>query len=164
MSKKLLMLAGAILLAASPVLAQTNQPATKAPTPTLEKRAGQIIPAEKENQIRAETLLGMKVVNSMGEEVGSVDDIVIDDDGKVSGIVVETGGFMGIGGKAVAISWRAIDNVTRSNVVTIPLSKNDLANAPAFKTKEDISKRMPPAVGLGSASPRPLKPISPERY
>lgn len=171
-SKVLLTLTGAALLAAVPALAQTaSQPATghgqgqmpvtppqaaQASAQSAQNSRGTIIPAEKASQIRAGKLLGMKVVNSIGKETGTVDDIVIDKDGKVSGLVIKTGGFLGIGGKAVAIAWRDVGSTLQSNVVNVSLTEAALDKAPDFKTTQDQlrGKSAPHA----SAGPMPLQP------
>lgn len=163
MRNRQLLLIMAALMAAAPALAQT------ASRPTVgggQAGAETIITQEKPSQIRAEKLLGMKVVNRMGEEVGTVDDIVIDPSGKVSGLVVKTGGFMGIGGKAVAIAWQDVSNAARSDVVNIALTKADLEKAPAFKTKDGQSNGSAEHQSNGNAEPQnpgtplPLEPMN----
>lgn len=155
MSNRLLLLTMTALLTAAPALAQTvNQPAADGG----QARVGTIITQEKPSQVRAEKLLGMKVVNRMGEEVGTVDDIVIDPSGTVSGLVIKTGGFMGIGGKAVAIAWRDVGTAARSDVVNVALTKDDLKKAPAFKTKDNQSSGH--AAQETTGAPRALEPMS----
>lgn len=49
----------------------------------------------------AERLMGASVYDAEGENVGSVDDIVLDDDNAISGLLVDVGGFLGIGAHTV---------------------------------------------------------------
>lgn len=162
MSDRLISWTVAALLSATPALAQNaGQPTTgygqdamppaASEQPAAQSNAGTIIPAETASQVRAEKLLGMKVVNGAGEELGTIDDIVIDEDGKVSGLVVKTGGVMGIGGKAVAIAWRDVGGAIHADAVNISLTKDALDKAPAFKTKEDQQD--------AANTPRPLQPL-----
>jgi uncharacterized protein YrrD len=47
-------------------------------------------------------VIGAKVVNNKGDKIGSIEDLVIDND-KVQYAVVSVGGFFGIGAKHVAV-------------------------------------------------------------
>lgn len=167
MLKRLLLTSASMVLFFAPVLAQTpkapaagearqftpppsaNDQRTPGAPAMLQKRledaavaapAGEVLSVETSSQIRAESLIGKKVVNPSGEELGVVDDIVISKDGKVSGLVVKTGAVMGIGGKSVAIAWRDVASAIESEAVTLPLSKDQLEQAPEFTTKEDRAK------------------------
>jgi sporulation protein YlmC with PRC-barrel domain len=51
----------------------------------------------------AEQLLGVRVYGQNDEDVGEVSDIVLDAEGKASQIILDVGGFLGIGEKPVAI-------------------------------------------------------------
>ena len=52
--------------------------------------------------VHAADVIGTDVVNSNGDEVGTIDDLVIDAN-QVEYAVISVGGFLGIGDKAVAI-------------------------------------------------------------
>lgn len=117
----------------APTLMDKQKPAVGAST-------GEVLPVETASQIRAEALIGKKVVNASGEELGTVDDIVLSKEGMVSGLVVKTGGVMGIGGKSVAVAWQDVSGAINAESVTLPLSKDQLEKAPEFATKEDQSQ------------------------
>lgn len=155
MSKRLLPWAGAAMLALIPVLAQPAEQ-TSAGGRTA---PGTIISTEDPSLVRVETLRGMKVVNGAGEEVGIVDDVVLDKDGKVSGLVVEAGGVMGLGGKAIGIVWQDVGGAVQSNVVSVSLTRDDIDRAPPFKAS-DHSETAPPRKPLGLV---PLQPDSASR-
>lgn len=57
------------------------------------------------NQFSLEALKGADVVSQGGDKVGAIEDIVIDETGRVAAIVVRTGAVMGLGGKKVALPW-----------------------------------------------------------
>lgn len=84
----------------------------------------------------ASNLIGTKVKTTNDEEVGSVSDLIIDNNGQVMAIVVGVGGFLGMGEKNVAIGW---DNVTKSSSpddkgLRINLNREGLMSAPEFKS------------------------------
>lgn len=49
-------------------------------------------------------LIGKRVYGNNGEDVGEISAVALDDAGKISGAVVDVGGFLGIGEKKVALS------------------------------------------------------------
>ncbi len=53
--------------------------------------------------LTAEQLMGVRVYGQNDEDVGEISDIVLDADGKATQIIVDVGGFLGIGEKPVAI-------------------------------------------------------------
>lgn len=87
------------------------------------------------NGTHASNLIGADVKTAKDEEVGTVNDLIIDEKGQVVAIVVSVGGFLGMGEKDVAIGW---DDVTRSviaddNELQIKSTREGLMSAPEFK-------------------------------
>ena len=59
--------------------------------------------------LAASTLAGDQVQNSAGEDLGKVDEIMIDiPAGKVAYAVLSFGGFLGMGNKLFAVPWSAL--------------------------------------------------------
>lgn len=103
--------------------------------------------AKASNQHLASSVMGAPVKNKQDEEIGDVNDAVIDESGKVAALVVGVGGFLGVGEKDVAVD---LDSVTieqdedKNVVVRIDASKQLLEKATAFKTSDTqatLSKR-----------------------
>ncbi|NYZ16995.1 PRC-barrel domain-containing protein [Azospirillum sp. RWY-5-1] len=56
--------------------------------------------------VSAEELLGKTVVGSDGEEIGEVEDVIMDAaSGKARQLVISSGGFLGIGEKQIAVDF-----------------------------------------------------------
>lgn len=106
-----------------------EEPATPPP-------ADAIIPAQAANEVRADTLIGMGVFNSDGEKVGEVKDILLDNSGKVTGVVLSVGGVLGLGAKSVGLNWSEVDVQPEAQVVKVQYSKEQLEAAPDFVTQE----------------------------
>ena len=91
-------------------------PATR-PTDPVEKPA--IAPRSGDKAATAPAkvnpLIGLAVFSSDGSKLGSVHSVSAEPDGKVKAIRLKTGGFLGIGGKLVAVPdgkfTRAGDNI-----------------------------------------------------
>ncbi|AJE45543.1 PRC-barrel domain-containing protein [Celeribacter indicus] len=70
------------------------------------------------DEFTAEDLTGQTVYGTNGDEIGEIGDVVLDDEMKVSQIIVDVGGFLGIGEKQVALDPSQIqlqqdgDNIT----------------------------------------------------
>lgn len=90
------------------------------------------------NGMQASELIGTEVNTTGDESVGSVSDLIIDQDGKVAAIVVGVGGFLGMGEKDVAIDW---GQVTRSGAsddqeLRIDVTRQELQSAPEFEAQD----------------------------
>lgn len=88
--------------------------------------------------MQASNLMGATVKTTGNEDVGSVDDLIIDRDGQIVAIIVGVGGFLGMGETDVAIGW---DDVTLSGhsddlELRIDQTEADLRNAPQFERRD----------------------------
>ena len=54
-------------------------------------------------QWRASKLVGVDVYNDRNEKLGDIDEVLLDASGRVSGIVIGVGGFLGIGERNIAV-------------------------------------------------------------
>ncbi len=131
-----------------------------------------VISAQSDGQVRADQLIGMTVYNDQGEKVGTVHDIILDKDGRATGVVLNVGGLLGIGAKAVGLTWKEIDVKPDQQAVQISYTKDQLKAAPDFKTTDQINAEMnaqnpatPPAAtgsgGLGDAPAPATQPTAP---
>ena len=80
--------------------------------------------------ITNEQLLGKEVFDKNGEEIGEVEQLVINkDDGKLAHMVIAIGGVMGMGETRYVIPWEKV-SVTPENSINLDIDKQTLANAP----------------------------------
>lgn len=97
---------------------------------------GQII-LQSESTILSNDFVGATVYSPNDDAVGDINDMIINLDGTVEGVVVGVGGFLGIGEKDVAVKMSAI-SVTLLNDGNVRLvlnsTKQELEAAPAFKS------------------------------
>jgi sporulation protein YlmC with PRC-barrel domain len=147
-------------------------PAEPAPAPAAEAAPANpppsdaVISAQSSGEMRADQLIGMTVYNAEGEKVGSVHDILLDKEGKATGVVLSVGGVLGVGAKSVGLTWKEIDVKPEQQQVQISYTKDQLKAAPDFKTTEQINSEMnaqqqaaPPApagtTGTGGTTTQP---------
>jgi len=79
--------------------------------------------------LSASTLMGDRVINSKGEELGKLEEVMLDID---SGCVVSFGGILGIGDKLFAIPWDAMRLDTDRKAFILDIDRQRLENAPGF--------------------------------
>jgi len=95
-----------------------------------------IIPAQAADEVRADTLIGMTVYDTAGEKVGQVKDILFNENGQATGVVLSVGGVLGLGAKQVGLQWSEVDIQPDAEVAKIQYNKDQLEAAPDFKTQE----------------------------
>jgi sporulation protein YlmC with PRC-barrel domain len=68
-------------------------------------------------------------------KIGAIDDVLVDKGGKITGLVVGVGGFLGAGEKDVIVPFTAIKTEKKNDKwwLTLDESKDDLKKAPGFK-------------------------------
>jgi len=83
--------------------------------------------------LAASTLTGDSVQNSSGEDLGTVDEIMIDiASGKVAYAVLSFGGFLGMGNKLFALPWSTLSVDQDQKHFILDIDKTKLENAPGF--------------------------------
>ena len=137
---------------------QQTPPKAEAPkTPVT----GQIM-TQAEDTILARDLIGQTVLAPDNAKIGNINDLLLSKDGKtVEGFVVGVGGFLGIGERNVALKMdqlKIMPGTDGSRKLVTDLKRDDLANAPAFKSRRDIE-----AEKRASERPAQPKPGTPAR-
>ena len=81
----------------------------------------------------AGTLTGDHVRNTAGEDLGKVEEIMLDvPTGRVAYAVLSFGGFLGMGNKLFAVPWDALTLDEDNHEFIFNVSKQQLENAPGF--------------------------------
>ena len=117
----------------APKQIQTAQAGMKEATPsTMTVKFVNVQPAD----VMAYDLLGMDVYNNQDENIGEIEDMVIDNGKTVRALIISVGGFLGMGERYVAVDPSTVtlvpedDNDMRAIVNT---NRDDLKGAPTFK-------------------------------
>jgi len=83
--------------------------------------------------LTASTIIGDKVYNHLDENLGDIKDIMLDlNEGKIEYVVIEFGGFLGIGEKFFAVPFKALTLDTSRHAFILHQKKEVLENAPGF--------------------------------
>ncbi len=112
-------LLASVLLVPAALAQQTNRPAANAPAPAA---SNQTVTAPA-GQWRASKLVGLNVYNGQNEKLGDISEVLMDQSGRVSGVIIGVGGFLGMGQHDILVGMdklKFVDEPIRSS-----------ANAPA---------------------------------
>ena len=91
--------AGSMLLASAAYAAETTT------TDTATKTQASATEMSFQGNWRASKVVGLNVYNEQNENVGSINDLLMDKSGSIKGAVISVGGFLGMGAHLVAVSF-----------------------------------------------------------
>jgi sporulation protein YlmC with PRC-barrel domain len=91
--------------------------------------------SQSADEFRTSKLVGTKVYNNAGENIGSVEDIILKPDGTLGTVVLSVGGFLGIGNKYVAVPFSnlKISRDSSSLKITTDGTKDSLKALPDYQ-------------------------------
>ncbi len=130
----------ATLISTGAFAQETTAPAAPAdPAAPVTQDATQAAPVARADGHLASNIIGENVYDGTGDDaqnMGDVTDIVIDDEGNITAVVVGVGGFLGIGEKSVAIEYAKLDWAERDGDrwLVAPMTKEQLEAQTAFDT------------------------------
>jgi len=83
--------------------------------------------------LTATSIIGDKVYNSTDENLGEIKDLMLHvNDGRIEYVVIEFGGFLGIGEKYFAVPYKALALDTKRHAFILNQKREVLENAPGF--------------------------------
>jgi sporulation protein YlmC with PRC-barrel domain len=132
-----LALAGAVL--STGAIAQSQAPAGSTDrAPVTQQRNGDVTivrvdVARVALGHRASKLVGAAVVNNKDERIGTIDDLVVNTDDRVTYAVISVGGFLGMGSKLVAVPFHSLQTVKEERLMLPGATKEALKELPEFK-------------------------------
>jgi len=87
--------------------------------------------------ILASKVRGTPVYDTAGDRIGTVEDIVLDKlSNNIMFAVMGSGGVLGMGEKYRPIPWSVLDYDPKKGGYAVPVSKDMLENAPAYRMEE----------------------------
>jgi sporulation protein YlmC with PRC-barrel domain len=158
------LLASAMLL---PAQAQTNPPPAS-PAPAAQSTA----PKAHGEMWRSSKLVGLNVYNDQNEKLGDISEILLDKSGKVDGVVIGVGGFLGMGQHDIMVEMsklKFVDEPVRTSATTTSTTGSattGTANRPAATTTTSTtkSKWYPDHAVLSGATKDSLKNMAEFKY
>ena len=101
------------------------------------------------------SILGKKVQNPKGDDLGRVVDVLADSGGRVRVAIIDFGGFLGVGDRRIAVDWPLLRfNPDRSDPsFVLSLSREKLKAAPEYKDNPRPQTLMVPEPAAVPAAP-----------
>jgi sporulation protein YlmC with PRC-barrel domain len=133
-TKTLSAIALALALGAAPVAFAQTPPhgtANRVEPYGTTNRAEEVIQSD---QIRASKMIGSAVYDIQNRKIGKVRDLVLDRSGQIAAVVVDVGGFLGMGGKNVAV--KPSDIKTDHNRLTLDVTKEQLQQMANYQLED----------------------------
>ena len=179
------LLASAMLV---PALAQTTNPPSQSPPPaSVPAPAAQpnaapkadmaptMAPKAQGEMWRASKLIGLDVYNDQNEKLGDISEVLIDKSGKVNGVVIGVGGFLGMGQSEIMVEMsklKFVDEPVRTSSATTTTTGTGTtgaaANRPAATTttttSSSKSKWYPDHAVLSGATKESVKSMPQFKY
>src|SRR6188768_1659113 len=85
------------------------------------------------NVLSSSSICSDHVKNTAGEDLGKIEDLMVDlDSGRIAYAVLSFGGFLKMGNKLFAIPWQALTADTINKVFVLNVDKSVLENALGF--------------------------------
>ena len=157
--KSSVLAAFAALLLSSSAMAQTTTPPASTPPATTTQPPAATPPArtatpteEVKGAWNARDFMNSRVYNLGGERIGDVNDILVDESGSVTAIILGVGGFLGIGEKEVSMTADQVKRMVHSDgavYFTVNATKDQLTAAPTYERPAKTVRTAPPATGTG---------------
>src|SRR4029079_14887855 len=123
----------AAALLSSTAFAQTSQ-STNPPPPAAKVDA--TAPKLASPHWRSSKMIGLNVYNEQNEKLGDINEILLDKSGKVDGVVIGVGGFLGMGEHDIKVEMaklKFVDEPVRTSS-TANTTTTGAANRPATTT------------------------------
>jgi PRC-barrel domain len=101
---------------------------------------------------------GATVYGKNNKDIGKIDEVVLDKSGKIAAVVVKHGGFLGLGGKDVAVAMNDLKVSTDNNGkprFTLDMTENQLKSAQNYNLSAPKQN-----TASGSSTP-PVRPMGP---
>ena len=170
MIKHTLTAAALVAVLATPAFAQTNQPYTgnqppgiaseRSMPPLSSNDRGAFVQTQHATDWRGSKLIGATIYGPDNASIGNVNDVLLDNTGKIRAVVIGVGGFLGVGEKDVAVPFEAL-SISRKpesssiDKITVSYSKDDLKNAPTFAFYEPTKSQT-----TGSGTNSTMSPLN----
>ncbi|MBR2513609.1 MAG: PRC-barrel domain-containing protein [Halomonas sp.] len=99
--------------------------------------------SQPQGTFHADSLMGNDVKSSVedDEDIGTISDLIINEDGQIQAVVVGVGGFLGMGEKDIAIEWDSLeltkDHDDEEYVIRVNASQDALEDAEEYERDND---------------------------
>lgn len=87
------------------------------------------------NRLTADKIIGAKVLDPQGKDIGDVNDILVDAEGDAERVIINDGGVLGLGGKLASFDYDVIEGATADADIVVKLTDASVKGAQSFDDK-----------------------------
>lgn len=89
-----------------------------------------------DGSLNASQLIGFDIKGPQNEKIGDIDDLLMAKDGHIESVIIDVGGFLGVGARPVRIAWKDIAWSGQGDkaVATVNYTKDRLEKMPEYKS------------------------------
>jgi sporulation protein YlmC with PRC-barrel domain len=145
-------------LAQSNPAASTMSPAATAPAPAAMNQS---------SLWRSSKLIGLNVYNDQNEKLGDINEILLDKSGKVEGVVIGVGGFLGMGEHDIKVDMaklKFVDEPVRTSSTTTTSTTGAADRSSTTTSRSNDRKWYPDHAVLSGATKDQLKNMTQFKY
>lgn len=123
-------------------------PATEKPNSGAERT---VTPkTQQTSEVDAEKIIGRDLLNVSNERIGSIESVMLGRDGRVQAVIVNAGGFLGLGERYVAIDWADIRVSEEGKRIMTALTRDQLEALPEYRYADEKKR----GTAFGTADPK----------
>lgn len=92
-----------------------------------------------DGSLNASQIIGLKVTDAQNQSVGEVSEVLLGENGKVDGVVVDVGGVLGVGAHPVRLGWKDLHLMEKDDTPTgmVKMTVDELKAMPKYQTAAD---------------------------
>src|SRR5262249_26014803 len=124
-------------VAAAAVLYALSRQASAAPVdaPPLLSADAKVL---AKNEIQG--ILRQKGLSGTGQDMGQIVNVIVDHAGQPRAVVIDFGGFLGVGSRKIAVDWNALHFAPegKTDQVTLDLTPDQLKSAPEYQEGKPV--------------------------
>ena len=155
-----------------PAFAQNNPPASTTPSaqpsnPPATSSSAAVAPKAHGDMWRASKLIGLNVYNDQNEKLGDISEVLLDKSGKVDGIVIGVGGFLGMGKHDILVQMdklkfinEPVRTTSTTSTTTGSAARPTTSPSTTTSTSSTTSKWYPDHAVLSGATKDSLKSMA----
>jgi len=155
-----------------PAFAQNNPPASTTPSaqpsnPPATSSSATVAPKAHGDMWRASKLIGLNVYNDQNEKLGDISEVLLDKSGKVDGIVIGVGGFLGMGKHDILVQMdklkfinEPVRTTSTTSTTTGSAARPTTSPSTTTSTSSTTSKWYPDHAVLSGATKDSLKSMA----
>ncbi|CAH1653874.1 MAG: PRC-barrel domain-containing protein [Chelatococcus sp.] len=161
-----LKITGPVAAVLLPLLGLTAFAQTKPQEPPQPGGAGgplsklEFVTAQKQGEWRATEFDGLDVYDVNGEEIGEIEEVLVNSSGQMTTVVLKIGGFLGMGTSLVGVPFSAIQWNTQATSGDQPSAPSATSDPPASPQGSQARSAADAMVATGGIPRRPTLPLT----